>query len=630
MRYDAGCLIAIAFFVAPTSAGTWELEGLLEPHENTWAAPVAIDGNTAIVAGLRDDEVGHSPFAVFVFTRFGRAWTRRAELLPDETNWYGFGQSVALDADTLVVGAPWSYQHGDQLGAAFLYERTGSVWARQELQRSDPEDGDFYGTRVAIDGDTVLVTSWLDEDNGWASGSAYVFTRTAGAWTQQAKLLPSDGDSGDGFGWGAALDGNTVVIGAVGDDDNGNHSGSAYVFTRTGGIWTQEAKLLPSDGVPGRDFGRGTAIDGDTVLIGDPWGGGAAYVFTRSGSVWTERAKLVAGDALSGRFGENVALEGETALVGAHYSRQLDEFSGAAYLFTGSGSDWTEELVLLPPDGTDHSFVGESVALDHATAVVGAGGLAHAYVYRFPVDTDGDGLDDAADNCPEDPNPGQADSDGDRVGDSCDICLEIANPLQEETFACVEVQDGLPGCMETRIDPFHPGHPGEFRVYDSIGAPYASASFDDLADGQYRIDVAGMRRGPAELCIETASLPPDCGSFLRHGASHIRVGFECREKVEMIVALATATLTSPCGFPDGLSVLLEGSVVWGDAPGVLHEWFLRYGQPGEVFLGSGQVLALTLPPAAGPVTLRARLGAMEDTHDIVVPAACFTDPGGGR
>ena len=101
----------------------------------------------------------------------------------------------------------------------------------------------------------------------------------------------------------------------------------------------QEAKLLPSDGAPGRDFGRGTAIDGDTVLIGDPWGGGAAYVFTRSGSVWTERAKLVAGDALSGRFGENVALEGQTALVGAHYSRQLDEFSGAAYLFTGSGSE---------------------------------------------------------------------------------------------------------------------------------------------------------------------------------------------------------------------------------------------------------------------------------------------------
>jgi hypothetical protein len=151
-----------------------------------------------------------------------------------------------------------------------------------KLTASDGASSDRFGISVALDGDTALIGVL----KGRNSGSAYVFTRNAGVWTEQAKLTASDGASSDSFGASVAVDGDTALIGANEDDDNGDVSGSAYVFTRSAGVWTEQAKLTASDGAVNDNFGRSVAVDVDTALVGaasdddNGTNSGSAYVFT--------------------------------------------------------------------------------------------------------------------------------------------------------------------------------------------------------------------------------------------------------------------------------------------------------------------------------------------------------------
>ncbi|RZB38448.1 MAG: hypothetical protein SRB2_00196 [Desulfobacteraceae bacterium Eth-SRB2] len=210
-----------------------------------------------------------------------------------------------------------------------------SAWALTATQvaklvAADGASGDLFGYSVAVDGDTAVIGAWADVDAGVSSGSAYVFTRDAiGDWSQQAKLLAGDGASADFFGWSVAVDGDTAVIGAWADDDAGVSSGSAYVFTRNAiGDWSQQAKLLAADGASGDFFGESVAVDGDTAVIGAFYddenyvSSGSAYVFTRvftdDGINWEQQAKLLAGDGASADFfGWSVAVDGDTAVIGA-------------------------------------------------------------------------------------------------------------------------------------------------------------------------------------------------------------------------------------------------------------------------------------------------------------------------
>ncbi|MCJ7571560.1 MAG: FG-GAP repeat protein, partial [Candidatus Thermoplasmatota archaeon] len=146
---------------------------------------------------------------------------------------------------------------------------------------------DYFGYSVSLSGDTALIGVPTDDDNGVDSGSAYIFTRTGTTWTQQAKLTASDGTENDRFGYSVSLDGDTALIGATRDDDKGTDSGSAHVFTRTGTTWTQQAKLTASDGAENDRFGYSVSLDGDTALIGatrdDDKGtdSGSVYLFTK-------------------------------------------------------------------------------------------------------------------------------------------------------------------------------------------------------------------------------------------------------------------------------------------------------------------------------------------------------------
>ncbi|MCU0776062.1 MAG: choice-of-anchor D domain-containing protein, partial [Akkermansiaceae bacterium] len=242
---------------------------------------------------------------------------------------------------------------------------------------------DRFGISVSVDGDSALVGAELDTTSpGLYTGSAYVFVRSGTMWFQQAKLTAVDGASNDSFGRSVCLHGDTALVGAYYDSTAaGSAAGSAYVFTRSGISWSQQAKLNPTDAAAGDWFGYSIALSGDTALVGayfaDTASGsnaGSAYVFVRSGTTWSEQAKLTAGDgAADDYFGRSVALSGDTALVGAYYDDTAGGAdAGSAYIFVRSGISWSEQTKLTAADGAANDYFGSSVALSANTALVGS------------------------------------------------------------------------------------------------------------------------------------------------------------------------------------------------------------------------------------------------------------------
>ncbi|WP_132000263.1 FG-GAP repeat protein, partial [Dokdonella fugitiva] len=341
---------------------------------------VAVSGDTAVVGAPYEDGEGNTAGAAYVFVRSGGSWSQQAKLVAGDpqANDY-FGVSVALDGDTAVVGAHYEDTGGANAGAAYVFVRSGGSWSQQaKLVAGDAQADDWFGWSVALDGDTALVGAPREDDGGSNAGAAYVFVRGGGVWSQQAKLVAGDAQLGDQLGWSVAFDGDTALVGANGEDGAGTDAGAAYVFVRSGASWEQQAKLMAVDAETNDQFGLSVALDGDTALVGaygESAFAGAAYVFVRSGGGWSEQAKLVAGDAQSGdQFGWSVALDGDTALVGANGEDERGTDAGAAYVFVRNGGSWTQQTKLVAGDAQVSDWFGWSVALDGDTVLAGANG----------------------------------------------------------------------------------------------------------------------------------------------------------------------------------------------------------------------------------------------------------------
>jgi len=381
---------------------------------DSFGISVSLAGDTVVVGAHSDDDKGVNSGSAYVFVKPAGGWTgtltQRAKLLAaDGAPNDGFGYSVALAGDTVVVGVLGDDDKGSASGSAYVFVKpaggwTGTLTQSAKLLAADGAAGDQFGYSVAIAGDTVVVGANLDDDKGVNSGSAYVFVKPAGGWTgtltQSAKLLAADGAVNHGFGLSVAIAGDTVVVGDWLDDDKGVNSGSAYVFVKPAGGWTgtltQSAKLLAADGAPYDTFGRSVAIARDTVVVGAPagsdqkGGSGSAYVFVKPAGGWTgtltQSAKLLAADGASfDFFGSSVAIVGHTAVVGAHG----DDDKGSAYVFVKPAGGWTGTLTqsakLLAADGAPNDGFGFSVAIAGDTVVVGAGSdddKGSAYVFK--------------------------------------------------------------------------------------------------------------------------------------------------------------------------------------------------------------------------------------------------------
>ena len=301
-----------------------------------------------------------------------------------ETN-DSFGNSVAIDANTAVVGAPFdTIGSNASQGSAYVFVRYGTEWRLQtKLVALDGAPSDNFGICVSISGDTIVVGAQTDDVGaGTDQGSAYVFTRSGTAWTQQSKLTASDGEAGDLFGMSVSVSGDTAVVGAGLDHAGASLDiGAAYVFLRTGNIWQQQAKLVAGDGAVGDTFGISVGISGDTVVVGsylDNVGAnvdqGSAYIFVRTGTAWSQQAKLLASDARANdTFGFRVAISANTVIIGCPGADiAAGGNQGAAYIFARSGSTWSEQSRLVAPVGEPNSQVGYAVSISGDMAVVGA------------------------------------------------------------------------------------------------------------------------------------------------------------------------------------------------------------------------------------------------------------------
>jgi len=316
-------------------------------------------------------------------TQAGQPWDQTHKLFPEDAaafRW--FGNSVAVSGNTAVIGAFGDADNGFKSGSAYVFDITTG----QQLFKLLPSDGaeaDFFGYSVGLSGSTAVIGAYLDDDNGTDSGSAYIFDTNTGQ--QLFKLLPADGAANDKFGFSVAISGNIAVIGAVLADDNGFNSGSAYVFDTTTG--QQLFELLPNDGAEGDNFGFSVAINGNTAIVGahrdDDNGSdsGSAYVFDIT--TGQQLSKLLASDGSVGdNFGNAVAINGNTAVIGA---LRDSSNTGSAYLF-----DITTGQQLFkfhPADVTLDDNFGFSVAITDKIAVIGSTGNGDDYGSAYVFDT---------------------------------------------------------------------------------------------------------------------------------------------------------------------------------------------------------------------------------------------------
>jgi hypothetical protein len=334
---------------------------------------VAISGNTAIIGAYRDDDKGGDSGSAYIFENVDGSWNQVQKLTAiDGSNNDCFGYSVAISGNTAIVGAFFDVDNGFNSGSAYIFENVDGSWNQvQKITASDGAEYGYFGGSVAISGNTAIVGA---NGHDLYKGSAYIFGKDVdGSWNQVEKLTASDGADLDKFGKSVAISGNTAIVGAYGDDDKGDDSGSAYIFENIDGSWNQVQKITADDGTDFNQFGYSVAISGNTAIVGaDAYDlyKGSAYIFGKDvdGS-WNQVQKLTASDGdHDDYFGHSVAISGNTAIVGVYG----DDNKGSAYIFENVDGSWNQVQKITASDGDDSDYFGKSVAISGNTAIVGA------------------------------------------------------------------------------------------------------------------------------------------------------------------------------------------------------------------------------------------------------------------
>ena len=354
-------------------------------------------GNDTLAVGAPDAEASGS---VYVLQRSERAWSEVVRLTPmSPVNQDGFGAAVAIDGDTIVVGAPG-------VGVAHVFVRMGSTWQRQQILTGAAADR--FGTSVGVSGDTIVVGAPQHDATATNSGAAFVFTRSGSTWSQQGSPLEAQlPRANDAFGTSIAISGSSIIVGAPLEDGAGSgvnpstgsgkaESGAAYVFVRVGTAWSQQVYLKGSNSGADDRFGTAVGISNNTVVVGAPnedsngsptdntsFESGAAYTYDRSGTTWTSGAYLKASNIVTSTFfGSAVAIDRNHLIVGSareiSTSTGLDGIPnqngvgcGAAYLFR-RGASWAQLRYVKASNTSTNANFGASVTIDGDTFAVGA------------------------------------------------------------------------------------------------------------------------------------------------------------------------------------------------------------------------------------------------------------------
>jgi hypothetical protein len=286
-----------AYVFQRTNAG-WIQQDMLVPSDgrvgDRFGCAVSISGNYAIIGSYWDDDNGTSSGSAYIFKQDVTGWIQEAKLTASDgakDDWFGY--AVSISGNYAIVGAVLDNDNGTNCGSAYVFRRSGSNWIQQaKLVAGDKNAGDEFGGSVCLKGNYAIIGAICDDDMGEDAGAAYIFERSGDNWIQLAKLVPLDGVGGDHFGNSVSVDGNYAVVAANLDADNGAESGSAYIFKREGQNWEQQAKLIATDGDQRDFFGQGVSIDGSYVIAGAPYDddngddSGSVYIFRRIGTTW--------------------------------------------------------------------------------------------------------------------------------------------------------------------------------------------------------------------------------------------------------------------------------------------------------------------------------------------------------
>jgi len=312
--------------------------------------PSSDSGDYAIAGACSSDGASLNSGAAYIFRRSSSdasAWICHNTLKANDGKRNDdFGFSVSISGDTAIVGAYRNDGAGTDAGAAYIFKNSRGTWSQQaKLQADDAGDRDYFGRSVSISGDYAVVGAHGRDDKGAEAGAAYVFYNSGNQWIQKGKLLAADGAAGDFFGFSVSISGSSVIVGAYADDDRGESSGAAYIFSRnSAGNWLQTAKLTAGDGGLRSFFGRSVSLSGNCAAVGADGTenkSGAVYIFRKNGSSWNQTEKLTADDSQAGdRLGASVSLtvsplspDSFRSIAGAGTGTEADGTSEAVYFF---------------------------------------------------------------------------------------------------------------------------------------------------------------------------------------------------------------------------------------------------------------------------------------------------------
>ena len=395
------CLSAAYALAAPQPAGLSQLAELTpstRTSQDWFGNSLAISGNTAVVAAFDPNIEQYG--AVYIYVKGANGWQDMTQVatLTSSDNGEGFGETVAITGNTVVVGAfnPSNFSsHSSSTpspGAAYVFVMPVSGWhdmtESAKLTASDGQPGDGFGSGVSISGNTIAVGAIFASTIFGQDGKAYVFVRPGGGWSgnlnESAELRASDTLPVSYFGASVGISGNTIIVGAYGHN---NFQGAAYVFVKPANGWsgglTQTAELTASDGSGSADFGFSGFISGNTIVIGAPNAHnskGAGYVFVEPQTGWTnatQSAELVQPKVMQFfGFGQSVGISGNAVVIGAPGTTVGGNLGqGAAYVFIKPATGWKNSsrgLQLVASDGASFDGFGVSSAISRSTIVVGA------------------------------------------------------------------------------------------------------------------------------------------------------------------------------------------------------------------------------------------------------------------
>jgi len=311
--------------------------------EDTLGGKVALKNDVAMLGVMRRDDKGKDSGAVVSFKRESSIWQQNQIFTaPDAKPGDAFGQSIALTENHLIIGAPRNDAFAADSGAAYIYKREKDTWRYQtKITASDGAAGDLFGISVAVDGNTILVGADLHDEKAENAGAVYVYALDDKQWKQQAKLMASDAGKTDIFGVRVALSENTALISARRDDTKelGIDAGSVYIFVRDGSTWKQQVKLTSPDGQADDRFGRAVSLSGATAIISamnhDANGKdtGALYVYKNNSGSWRYTSKFVAKSSMpDDKFGWNIGLSNGVAVIAAPNHDAKGQESGAVFI----------------------------------------------------------------------------------------------------------------------------------------------------------------------------------------------------------------------------------------------------------------------------------------------------------